>query len=192
MQVQIPSHVIKAAISTASAKDSRYYLVGVNVRVTDEQMIYIESTDGCVAFQDRLQYLHEGDKGSFSILIPLDAAKRATKDKTPVLTLCDLPDGRYLLGDTVFTAIDGVFPTIDRVMPKKADVKTCDVEQMQFNPELLQKCLDAMRHATQEKKAFFRLQPAQPEQSVGAALMYCRDTDYPRCAIMPLNMRAYS
>ena len=188
MQINIPTHVIKAAIYCAGTKDIRYYLNGIHIRVTDEQMVYIESTDGVIAFQDRLPHLHETDKGPFGIIIPIDAAKSAAKTKAPILSFESLPSGRYTLGDVLFSAIDGKFPDIDRVMPAKHPVESCHPDAAQFNPEYLVLGMKAMRDATKSPKRFFRLQPSVPG---GVGLIHCDNEVYPRVALMGLTSRAF-
>lgn len=195
MRISIPTRIIKAAIQCAAAKDVRYCLVGIHIRLTEQQMIVVESTDGTIAFQDRLHELHDAAdcKGPCSWIIPLDAAKTAAKSKAGMLDLVDMPDGRYCLGDTVFACIDGKFPDVDRVMPKKQKIDTCRPQDMQFNPELLMRCTEAMRLATGARKTdFFFVQSPYDGQSVGAALMHTQTADYPRCAIMPINARAFT
>lgn len=181
LQITIPTNILKAAINCAATKDVRYYLKGVHVRVEEDGQTFIESTDGSVVFQDLLAELCT-EKGPFSIIIPLDAVKTAVKTKTVSLCLQALDNGRYTLGDVVFTAVDGRFPDITRVLPRKepyfGPAPTFDVD-------MLAACQKALREATGHKAGVFSMFGAYDESRHAAPtmLMAPREATYPRCVI---------
>lgn len=119
----IAKNQLKAALSHASDKDVRFYLNGVLLECCADGNIHLVATDGCRMFcglihAANVQWTGEPQKGPFSMIIPRDAIKTALKAKTPALTLSALPDGRYTLGDVLFSPIDGRFPDWRRVIPK--------------------------------------------------------------------------
>lgn len=182
---------LKAALLCAAVKDVRYYLNGVCVRVDADQRVYVESCDGNIGFQDRMDDESAEQKGPFSIIIPADAIKAATKTRDPYLTLGALLDGRYTLGLRMFTPIAGHFPPVDRVMPVRLS-DSAPKEWATYDPELLVLVHRAMRVATGYSKAFFVLQSAPlirgagGKHSQGPGLMYEPAFEYPRCVICPL------
>lgn len=185
MEVILPTNALKGAVHCAATKDVRYYLEGVHVRVTQEQFVYVESTDGSVAFQTRLNELAAPEtQGPFGIIIPLDIAKLAVKTKQPKLLLKSLPDGRYMLGDFAFSAVDGKFPDVGRVMP----TRTSDVysgELPVFDAEILLRAQKALQAATDSKKTFALHHPVHAHCD-SVFLMAPRDTNFPRCVVMPV------
>lgn len=185
MEITLPTSALKGALHCAATKDVRYYLKGVHVRVTQEQFVYVESTDGSVAFQTRLNELAAPEtQGPFGIIIPLDIAKLAVKTKQPKMLLKSLPDGRYMLGDFAFSAVDGKFPDVDRVMlTRTSDVYSGELPV--FDAEVLLQAQKALQAATDSKKTFALHHPKHATTS-SAFLMAPRDTDFPRCVVMPV------
>jgi DNA polymerase III sliding clamp (beta) subunit (PCNA family) len=178
--LQITVNSLKAAVTMAATKDLRYYLNGVFVGVTEDGTVHVKATDGTVAFEDVMPTKCEMQKVPFSIIIPIYSAKLVAKSKSSVVTLSTLPDGRYTIGDQVFTPIDGCFPNTDRIFADRDSKYDDAVAHYDF--ELLARCQTAMRLATGRKKSFYRVQ----NSPVG---LVCRETEtFPRCAIQPLNL----
>ena len=175
---------IKAAIFCAADKDVHYYLNGVHIRVEADNCVYVESTSNSVAFQTIEETLADNNqKGPFSIIIPLAAAKAAVKTKAPLLTLAALPDGRYSLGDVLFTALDGRFPEVDRVIPPKEPfIGLVPV----FDADNLTRVQQAMRTANNSKGAFYNMWALSRDGGRGyndTFLVAAKDETYPRCVI---------
>lgn len=177
--LQILTNQLKAAVMMAATKDVRYYLKGVCISVTEDGTVHIKATDGVVAFEDVAPNKCETQKGPFHIIIPLDAAKVAAKTKGPVVQLSALPDGKYLIADTVFAPVDGHFPDTDRIFARRDSSFDNTVAHYDF--ERLARCQLAMRTALGSKN-FYRVQ----NSPVG---LMCRETEtFPRCAVQPLNI----
>lgn len=179
--LQIMTNSLKAAVMMAATKeDVRYYMKGVCVSVMEDASVHIRATDGLVVFEDVAPNKCEAQKGPFSIIIPLDAAKVAAKSKGPVVQLSALPDGKYLIAGTVFAPIDGRFPDTDRIFARRDSSFDNTVAHYDF--ELLARCQLAMRTALGSKNKYYRIQ----NSPVG---LVCRETEiFPRCAVQPLNI----
>ena len=119
--ISIKKTALKAAMICTAIKDLRYYLNCVLFRVTESGGIYLSATDGHRLFLGKVEPLWTDtpQQGPFDILIPSDAVKTALQGcgKYPHIKLASSPDGRYILGDTLFTPVDGKFPDISRVIP---------------------------------------------------------------------------
>lgn len=184
---------IKAAIFCAANKDSRYYLNGVHIRIEADNCVYVESINGSAAFQTVEKKLADTDqKGPFSIIIPLAAAKTAAKTKSPRLTLAALPDGRYSLGDVIFAALDGIFPNVDRIIPPKEPfIGPVPV----FDAALLNKVQSAMRTANNSKGVFYSMWALSLDGGRGynsTFLVAAKNETYPRCVICGIRESALS
>ena len=110
---------LRAALSHAAVKDIRYYINGVLLEVCANGDVHLVATDGHRIFCGLVlnpQWTDTPQKGPFSMIIPFDTVKAATKGKGDV-TLSALPDGRYSLGDSIFSPVDGKFPDWRRVIP---------------------------------------------------------------------------
>ena len=185
MEIILTTNALKGAIHCAATKDSRYWLNGVHVRVTQEQFVYVESADGAVAFQDQLRELAPEDtKGPFGIIIPLETVKLAVKTKRPKVLLKSLPDGRYSLGDVLFTAVDGKFPPIDRVMPTRGD-EHYNGPLPVFDAELLLRAQKALQTAMSTKNVFAMWPGSANKISATAYLMAPMSQTFPRCVVCP-------
>lgn len=177
--LQILTNQLKAAVMMAATKDVRYYLKGVCIMVKEDGSVHIKATDGFVAFEDVAPNKCQTQKGPFSIIIPLDAAKIAAKTKGSVVQLSAHSDGKYLIADTVFAPLDGRFPDTDRVFARRDSSLDNTVAHYDF--ELLARCQLAMRTALGSKN-FYRVQ----NSPVG---LMCREGDtFPRCAVPTLNI----
>lgn len=140
----IETHKLTAAVPLAAVKDIRYYLNGVHLEVTASGHVHIVSTNGHGLFAGKIEdpiWTGEPVPGGFTITIPLDAIKTAAKAKTKYLTLTDLGNGRYSLGDVMFTPIEGRYPDWRRVAKLMGD----ETSVSQFNPVYLVECNKALR-----------------------------------------------
>ncbi len=178
--LQIHINSLKAAVMMAATKDVRYYLNGVFVGVMEDGTVHLRATDGAAVFEDVMPNKCETQKGPFSIIIPLDAAKVAAKTKGATVQLSPLTDGKYLIGDTVFSPISGRFPDTDSIFANRDTSFDNTVGHYDF--ELLARCQTAMRTAMGTKNTFYRVQ----NSPVG---LMCRENDrFPRCAMMQLDI----
>ena len=178
--ITINTKSLKAACLVAATKGVRYYLNGVQVLVREDGEAFIRATDGTVAFED-IQ-AHEAP-GPVDLIIPIDVAKGAAKSKASVIDLVAVGDGQYTLAGYIFKPIDGKFPDIDRVMPKRSPEHDATVAH--YDADLLARCQAAMRLATGKSKAFFKVQNSP------TGLAHRENEEYPRCAIMPLRPSAF-
>lgn len=177
----VKTQSIKAACGMAATKDVRYYMVGVQILVRDDGAVHVRATDGHLAFDDLMP-----EKSAYApadFIIPLDVAKLIAKSKLPTLEITLSNDGRFECAGQIFKPIDGKFPDIDRVMPIRDESQ--DINVSHYDAELLARCQTAMRIATGNSKAFFKLQNSP------CGLMHRENDTYPRCAVMPLRNNAF-
>jgi len=143
---------LKAASLHSGVKDIRYYLNGVCLMVNgvDPVVVHLAATNGHTLFLGHADvvWTDEPQKGDWQIIIPADAIKTALAGnrKQSLITLSALPDGRYSLGDVIFSPIDGKFPDIDRVISNELSG-----EIGQYNPDLLKTCADSIAAWNNEK-----------------------------------------
>lgn len=172
---------IKAACRVAATKGARHYLIGVQILVRGDGSVHVRASDGTVAFDDLMD-----EKSAYSpvdFIIPLDVAKVIGKSKSHIVTITLTDDEQYECAGQIFKPVDGHFPDIDRVMPKRD--ASFDTQVNHYNAEVLMRCQTAMRIATGQAKAFFRVQNSP------CGLMFRENDTYPRCALMPLRDRAF-
>ena len=162
MKTTVKVSTLKASIHCLPSKtDGRHYLHGVNFAFKHGVVsrLEISTTDGvCLSsFSENLDYLENPQTADFAFVIPINAIKLALKGvgKKSVLILESLSDGRYLLGDTIFSPIDGVFPDYRRVIPRNNTPKSD--APLQFDPCLLVKAHDALSDYYGNIKANFTL-----------------------------------
>lgn len=151
--LMIPTHKLAAAIPCAAVKDIRYYLNSVHLEITSTGTLHIISTNGHSLFAGKIDnpdWTKGAPAGGFSITIPLDVVKAATKSKDKALTLEALENGRYLLGDHMFTAMDGTYPDWRRV----AKLGEGEEQSSQFNPDYLVACTKALKTWNNGKATF--------------------------------------
>ena len=159
MKTTIQVSTLKAAIQAAAEKDiGRPCLVGVHFHFLHspepDPRLHIVATDGAMLFaaREQLEYLEGAQTADFSFTLPLAAVKTAVKTKASTITLESLPDGRYLLGDTITAPLDGKFPDYLRVIPK-SDAKPSD-KPLQFDIDLLARAQAALRSYYGTKNGF--------------------------------------
>lgn len=140
MQANLNVSLLKAALKCASKKDVRYYLNGVCLDfINPEEMIYI-GADGSVLFcaMDKV----DGDFAGQIILPRVELEKALKGYKQPAIYLTSVDGGKYLLGDTILTAVDCKFPDYSRIIPQ-----TVSNETAQYNPALLDQAAKALLEA---------------------------------------------
>lgn len=156
MKLQIRKSDLLAALICAANKDIRHYLNGVNVRYVpggkDGGTLVLSGTDGHMLFCGTAPADWDGPVGEpFDIMIPGDIVKTACKGKNPdTVALERAADGHYVLGNMVFSPIDGRYPDVERIIPDKVSGALA-----QFNPELLERGQRALR-------AYFRSDKVWP------------------------------
>ena len=148
MKISLKTEIFKAAQHCCANKDVRYYLNGACLRIADGERGQVYATNGHVLFAASFDIDASEDisdcKGTFDIIIPIDAVKHAAKSKNKLVTLNSMTNGQYMLNGLAFTAIDGKFPDVARVIPAKSAF-TGDITPGQFNPELLVRCHKALK-----------------------------------------------
>lgn len=141
---------LAAAMPAMAKKDVRFYLMGALVECCTNGDIHIVSTDGHVLFAGLIpapsvQWTGDAQKGPWRMIIPRDALVSALKTKNPTIDLVAMPDGRYMIGDTVFTPVDGVFPNWRGVSVSREVLDTRGEVAGQFDPALLGAAHDALK-----------------------------------------------
>ena len=182
--LMIPTHKLAAAIPCAATKDIRYYLNSVHLEITSNGTLHIISTNGHSLFAgkvDNPDWLKEAPAGGFSITIPLDVVKAATKSKDKALTLEALENGRYILGDHMFTAMGGTYPDWRRV----AKLVEGEEQPSQFNPDYLVACTKALKTWNNEKATFMPYVHSRGD-SAGAIT---GTSDDAFCILMPVRVQ---
>lgn len=147
MKTTIRVSTLKASVVCAARKDIRCYLNGVLLAFRHGAVNRVEvvSSDGHVmsAFSEPLDYTDGAQTANFDIIVPLSALTLALKGagKRDVLVFESLPDGRYALGDTIFSPVDGKYPDYRRAIRQETQPE----DHVQCNPDLLAKGLDCLR-----------------------------------------------
>lgn len=183
--ITLNTNSLKAACTMAATNDARFCLVGVHVIVDAKGAVRVQASDGHVAFDD-VQTERAEEHSNTAIIIPLDRAKMIAKCRTAFVMLNPPLPGQSSWGSSEgisFVPIDDKFPDIDRVMPARNPEH--DEIMLQYDWELVARCQKAMQIATGSPTPIFPLQNSPP---YGAGLMYCLDSDYPRCAVMPIRI----
>lgn len=136
-----------AATECAASKDIRYHMNGVHVECAASGDVHIVSTDGSMMFVGRIPasdvvWTDGAQRGPWRLTIPLDTVKRECKGSGDHVTMSAMHDGRYQLGATVFTPVEGKFLDWRRVLP--ADTVECE-DPLQVNPSLVLSACVAVR-----------------------------------------------
>jgi hypothetical protein len=136
---------LRAALNCAAKKDIRYYLQGVLLEVCTNGDVHLVGTDGHVLFcgliaAPKVDWTN-GQADQMQLIIPSDVVARECKGKG-VVDLTRLADGKWLLGSSVFSPVDGRYPDWRRV----AQVHAGEPAMGQFDPDLLVRCRDALCH----------------------------------------------
>lgn len=153
--ITLQKNVLKAALISAAKKDMRYWLNGILFKVAESGKVYISSTDGHRLFVANIEadWTDGAVNGPLELIIPREAVETAVKAKSEVLTLSALPDGRYTLGDAVFSPVDGKFPNINQVIPRH----DMSGEPAHFNCDYLADAQKALRLVSGLSDGTFRL-----------------------------------
>lgn len=165
MKTSVRVSTLKAALIAAPKKDIRCYMVGVHLDFKHGAVnrINVVSTNGHVlsAFSEPLEYSDNPQTADFSITVPRSAVDLAIKGagKRHALELSSLDDGRYQLGDVIFSPVDGRFTDYARVIPAPGSTS----ETLNFNPDYLAIGQDALALFYGDTKTVF------PVEHVGSA-----------------------
>jgi hypothetical protein len=139
MKINVKLSALRAISQFSADQDIRYYLNTVRVEADKDHTI-LTATDGhCLGIHRTLRAENECDK--VTILLPFDVIKmlKPAKNKldAAVIETEDCLKGTITVvgGMTIgWTAVDGKFPDIARVIPQK-----CSGEPAQINPAVLAK-----------------------------------------------------
>lgn len=179
IKLEIPAHQFRAARNCAATKDIRWYLNGVLVRVHRDGRVMLAGTDGYIAFAGaaNAHVMNPPTDSTLDIIVPIDVAKKVTK-RQEMVHLDQQAGGNWLLDNTIlFTAIDGKFPDLARVIPD-----TTSGVPATFNPSLYERASDALVEWSKLGKS----RPGVRYNGNGVAVMAA--TDRSACAlIMPLR-----
>ena len=186
MQTYIKTQTLKASIYCAAVKDIRYYLQGVHLHFRHDGVTRVEvvSTDGHIlsAFVDACEYIEGAQSDDWCITVPTDLIKKVSKVKKAVVILGSLPDGRYMLDDTVFAPIEGQFPDYRRAIPDPQVTQPYSgTDAVQIQPEIMVRCADALMTYNGTAKGKFPLQIDHFEKS---SVMHCGKNNAV-CVVMP-------
>lgn len=142
---------LAAALTHVADNDIRYFLNGVLFEVCADGSVHLVATDGHRLFAGLVCRLDgsnpDEQKGPFSLIIPSDTVKAAIKGagRFKDIMLSAMPDGRYMLGDTVFIPVDGKFPDWRRVRPDFSATTNTVQTPGQFNWQYLADANKALR-----------------------------------------------
>ena len=163
MQIQLQT--LKAAHIAAAVKDVRFYLNGVLVEfraqndVGDVKAVVV-GTDGCMLFAAHTIVNRDDESETVpdvgtQIIIPGDVVKacKLRHKSNPFVTLKQISETQWQLGDVLFTPIDGKFPDYRRVIPQYSDVNSAAQEVTMHNPDVLVRARDALKLYTGESKS---------------------------------------
>ena len=142
MKITLPLSAMRAMIHTSSDGDIRYYLNGVHVIATKTHS-RLESTNGhyCGIF---VHEVTDGDNevnGLVDFIVPLDEIKMLKPSSAKSLDVLTIEYDaatktgalNVLAGMSVrFTAIDGKFPDLERVLPKTATSGVSSQYQVEY------------------------------------------------------------
>lgn len=142
----VETNTLKAALECVptNKKDPREWLHSVLIERDEAGEIFIVATSGSVLFAAKMPVSDCEQKGPWKIMVPADAVKLAVKTRSYTLRLEALPDGRYALGDVIFTALPGVFPDWRRVTPAPTSTPAPGAARLQFDPALLLQASNAL------------------------------------------------
>ena len=193
MQIQLQT--LKAANIAAAVKDIRYYLTGVLVEFRAQNdagdvKAIVVGTDGHMLFAAHTVInrddVSEGlpDVGT-QIIIPGEVVKacKLRHKSNPFVTLKQINETQWQLGDVLFTPIGGKFPDYRRVIPQYSDVNSAAQEVTMYNPDVLVRARDALKLYTGESKSVMY---SIAQRGNDASVMHTGDTRAV-VVIMPLR-----
>ena len=147
MKVLLNRDYLAGALEACPKNNIRYYLNGVCVDFVNQSEIVIVATDGNIMFAANSRPEFE-DRGDFigQIIIPRDVIAQAVKTKEAFTTL-SINDSVYILGNILFTPIEGKFPDYVRVIPQSVNG-----EPGNYDIDLLKRAFDSVSKANLTKK----------------------------------------
>jgi DNA polymerase III sliding clamp (beta) subunit (PCNA family) len=146
MQAELKIAALKAVNLFASKEETRYYLCGVLVQISLRHTLYV-ATDGHRMLVHR-EDLAEGAEANTLLgdfILPraaLDKLKAAKSGPAEIL-FSTFGEGKFLLGETLVTPVDGSFPQWSRAVPAPVDPEATP-QRPQFN---LAYCVDFQKAA---------------------------------------------
>ena len=153
MKITIDYAIIKALLTAAPKKDTRYYLNGICVDATKDTVVLV-ATDGhmMLSFPVSDDAIEDRINGQFIIdRVDLDAIKPAKAGKHTLPLVIEVDEKGYTISGAtkaVNTLVDGKFPDWRRVVPQ-----TLSGELAQFNLELLSRINDIRKVFGQDEYA---------------------------------------
>ena len=150
MKTQIETKSLLAALNCTAVKDIRFYLQGVYVNFKTAERFTCSSTNGHMLYVSigQIDNLYNDDLSGLSLIIPNEVIKKLDKKKDYV-NFEVLGDNRYIIDDQIFTAIDGTFPQISRVVPET--LNDSEIAVSSYNPEYLVRAQKALNTYYQNK-----------------------------------------
>ena len=144
MKMMITVNALKAASHSMAQKDVRFYLNGVCLKFkADCHFGMAFGTDGHRLGCFRVDFDTDDTVQTLNVIIPADIIKsflkEVKKESKIKFEVIDSKTGEYRLGDRIFKAIDGGYPDVSRVIPKKFSN-----EPSQLNPEYVLSAYQAM------------------------------------------------
>ena len=153
--LSINAAAIQAAAHCAASKDPRSYLNGVFIKVKRGDYATVAGTDGHALFVGLAAIASEtADTTLWSgleLIIPLDIVKKLDK-KAHAYDLRYIGGGRFIIGDQVFTPLEGKYPDIGRVIPTHDQITAEEQKPAVFNPDLLVRAQKALQTYYSAKK----------------------------------------
>lgn len=125
---------LKACNLFASTEETRYYLRGVCVTVTERATLYV-ATDGqrLLAHRDELPDTADANTLLGEWILPREAIAALKAGKhNDAITLTQFSEGKLLLGESIVSPIDGTFPDWRRSVPAPLSPEDTN-DRPQFN-----------------------------------------------------------
>jgi DNA polymerase III sliding clamp (beta) subunit (PCNA family) len=110
----IETNLLNAALQCTAVKDIRHYQNGVHIyKPENNDFIYITGLDGHHFFIGR----QLADCPAFEIIIPSETIKTAVKDAGKNEYIDLIIGDQNILGNQIFTPLEGIYPDISRIIP---------------------------------------------------------------------------
>lgn len=187
MKTQIETKSLLAALNCTAIKDIRFYLQGVYVNFKTPERFICSGTDGHMLFVGlgQIDNLYNDDLSGLSLIIPNEIIKKLNKKKGYV-HFETLGDNRYILDNQIFTAIDGKFPQISRVIPET--LNDSEIAVSSYNPEYLARAQKALNTYYQNKSTI-----TYPifQRGNASGIMHAGSNEC-QIVIMPINTTIYN
>jgi hypothetical protein len=121
--LRIEANQIKAVLECAATgkEETRYYLKGVLLEITDCGDVHLVSTDGARMFFGRIpaagvQWMDKRPEGTREIILPYDALKQAAKHRLQMINIEHMGEDIYNINGIACQSIQGYFPAWRRVV----------------------------------------------------------------------------